>query len=182
MPGLGGTSVVHHLACEENPGDPLIPRPAPCNIRRPEIAEGGRIMAVKQDTLWFGYLNAGKKGSLVVRDSTLDTGTSTTIYLFNQKKGKILEYRRDIVEPKLRALTEKETAGVEALAEAFERARSGFVPRVARRPVSLPPARKKRREEEAPEVEIDDEAPVPFDDEEEDEEGPEPVLDEADED
>ncbi len=100
-------------------------------------------MAVKQDTLWFGYLNAGKKGSLVVRDSTLDTGTSTTIYLFNQKKGKILEYRRDIVEPKLRPLTDKESAEAEALADGFERARSGS--RSTRRPRSPSTTRRRTR-------------------------------------
>lgn len=135
-------------------------------------------MAVKQDTLWFGYLNAGKKGSLVVRDSTLDTGTSATIYLFNQKKGKILEYRRDIVEPKLRELTEKEADAVESLREEFEKARTGFVPRVARRPVSLPPPRKKRRDEEAPELDVEDEAPIKLDDDDEEEDdGPAPLLD-----
>ena len=135
-------------------------------------------MATKQSTLWYGYLDAGKKGSLVVRDDTLDTGTSKTVYLFNQKKGKILEYRRDIVEGKLRELTDEEAAAVASLQQEFESARSGFVPRVARKPVSLPPARKKSRAEEEPDVEPDDIPAADFDDDDEDEDlGPEPGLD-----
>jgi hypothetical protein len=139
-------------------------------------------MAAKQSTLWFGYLEAGKKGSLVVRDVTLDTGTPSTIYLFNQKKGKILEYRKDIVEAKLRELKPKEADAVESLEQEFERARTGFVPRVARRPVSLPPPRKKRRDEEAPDVELDDDAPIIVDDDDEDDEDAKPILDDDDED
>lgn len=137
-------------------------------------------MAAKQSTLWFGYLEAGKKGSLVVRDVTLDTGTPSTIYLFNQKKGKILEYRKDIVESKLRELKPKEAEAVESLEQEFERARTGFVPRVARRPVALPPPRKKRRDEEAPDVELDDDAPIIVDDDDEDDEDAKPILDDDD--
>ena len=137
-------------------------------------------MAAKQSTLWFGYLEAGKKGSLVVRDVTLDTGTPSTIYLFNQKTGKILEYRKDIVESKLRELKPKEADAVESLEQEFERARTGFVPRVARRPVSLPPPRKKRRDEEAPDVELDDDAPIIVDDDDEDDDDAKPILDDDD--
>lgn len=139
-------------------------------------------MAAKQSTLWFGYLEAGKKGSLVVRDATLDTGTPSTIYLFNQKKGKILEYRRDIVEAKLRELKAKEADSVESLEEEFERARTGFVPRVARRPVSLPPPRKKRRDEETPDIAVDDETPIAVDDEDDEDEDSPPVLDDDEDD
>jgi hypothetical protein len=139
-------------------------------------------MAAKQSTLWFGYLEAGKKASLVVRDATLDTGTPSTIYLFNQKKGKILEYRRDIVEPKLRELKAKEGDSVELLEEEFERARTGFVPRVARRPVSLPPPRKKRRDEETPDIEVDDDVPIIIDDEDDDEDEDPPLVVNDDED
>ncbi len=68
-------------------------------------------MATKQETLWFGYLEAGKKSGPVVRDVTLGTGTETTFYLFSLNRGAILEYRRDIAEPKLRELTEEEMEG-----------------------------------------------------------------------
>jgi len=43
-------------------------------------------MAAKRNTLWFGYLEAGEKGTPVVRDTSMDTGTSATVYLFNQRK------------------------------------------------------------------------------------------------
>jgi hypothetical protein len=130
----------------------------------------------KQSTLWFGYLEAGKKGSFVVRDAALDTGTSKTIYLFNRTKQKILEYRRDIVESKLRELTEDEAVEVERLREEFESARSGFTPRVARRPATPPPPARKRRSDEEPDLsEDDDEKPSKHhDDDEDDDLGPEP--------
>lgn len=112
-------------------------------------------MAVKQETLWFGYLEAGKKGSLVVRDVTLGTGTPATFYLFNLNRGAILEYRRDITEPKLRELTEEEKESVEELQQAFERARKGFTPREARKPKPLPPTRKKARVDEDEDIDSD---------------------------
>lgn len=131
----------------------------------------------KQSSLWFGYLEAGKKGSFVVRDAALDTGTSKTIYLFNHTKKKILEYRRDIVESKLRTLTDDEAAEIESLREEFESARSGFTPRIARRPVAPPPppARKRRHDEEPDLSEEDDERrPKDLDDDEDDDLGPAP--------
>lgn len=57
----------------------------------------------KSDT-WFGYLNAGEHSSPVVRDSSLESKNPKTIYLFNHARGKILEYSREVVEPKLRDL------------------------------------------------------------------------------
>ena len=125
-------------------------------------------MAAKRNTLWFGYLEAGEKGTPVVRDTSMDTGSSATIYLFNQKKGRILEYRRDIVEPKLRELTEDETELVGELKKDFEKARAGFTPRAMLRPA--PPPRKPRPEPE-PEPELpdfdDDDLPLTDDDDQE---------------
>lgn len=133
-------------------------------------------MAKQSTLLWFGYLEAGKKGSFVVRDATLDTGTPTTIYLFNRAKKKILEYRRDIVEPKLREMTEDEAAEITNLREEFESARSGFTPRVARRPVTPPPPARKRRHDEEPDLSADEDEkrPKDLDDEDDDDLGPEP--------
>jgi hypothetical protein len=121
-------------------------------------------MAAKRNTLWFGYLEAGDKGSPVVRDTSMDTGTSATIYLFNQKKGRILEYRRDIVEPKLRELTEEETELVAELRKEFEKVRTGFTPRSMLRPA--PPPRKPRPEPEPelPDFDDDDDLPITNDD------------------
>lgn len=121
-------------------------------------------MAAKRNTLWFGYLEAGEKGTPVVRDTSMDTGTSATIYLFNQRKGRILEYRRDIVEPKLRELTEEETELVGELRKDFEKVRTGFTPRAMLRPA--PPPRKPRPEPEPelPDFDDDDDLPLTDDD------------------
>ncbi len=113
-------------------------------------------MAVKQETLWFGYLEAGEKGGPVVRDVTLGTGTPATFYLFNLNRGAILEYRRDIAEPKLRELTAEEMETIEDLRQAFEQVRKKFTPREARKPKPLPPTRKKARVEEDEEVDVED--------------------------
>jgi hypothetical protein len=117
-------------------------------------------MAVKQETLWFGYLEAGEKGGPVVRDVTLGTGTPATFYLFNLNRGAILEYRRDIAEPKLRELTEEESEAIEDLRQAFEQVRKKFTPREARKPKPLPPTRKKARVEEDEDVDVEDDDKV----------------------
>ncbi|MDX2436212.1 MAG: hypothetical protein QNL88_04075 [Acidobacteriota bacterium] len=109
-------------------------------------------MATKQETLWFGYLEAGEKSGPVVRDVTLGTGTETTFYLFSLNRGAILEYRRDIAEPKLRELTEEEMDTVDDLRQAFEQARKKFTPREARKPKPVPAPKKKARVEKVEEV------------------------------
>jgi hypothetical protein len=116
-------------------------------------------MTAKQGSLWFGFLEAGKKGSPVVKDETLDTNSNSTIYLFNLNKGRILEYRREIAEPKLRELTDDEGEIKKTLREAFEKARQSFTPRAARRPPSPPrQPRKPPEPEEEPDFDIDDDA------------------------
>jgi hypothetical protein len=126
-------------------------------------------MASKQETLWFGYLNAGEKGSPVVRDVTLGTGTPATFYLYNLNRGAILEYRRDIAEPKLRELTEEEMETVDELRQAFEQARKKFTPREARKPKPLPPTRKKVRVDEDEDLGDEDDKVSPGPDDDEDE-------------
>jgi hypothetical protein len=121
-------------------------------------------MAAKKRSLWFGYLEAGVKGSLVVRDPSMDTGMTSTIYLFNFAKGRIVEYRRDIVEPKLRELTESEGEGIAEIRKAFKKARDGFTPRVTLRP----PRRRPEPQPETPDFELDDDLPPPDDDQAED--------------
>jgi hypothetical protein len=129
-------------------------------------------MTAKQGSLWFGFLEAGKKGSPVVRDETLDTNTNSTIYLFNYNKGRILEYRRDIAEPKLRELREDETDTEKSLREAYEKARHSFTPRAARRPPAPPrQPRKPPEPEEEPDFDIDDDA-LPLLDDDADEPAP----------
>ncbi len=78
---------------------------------------------------WFGYLEAGEKSTPVLRDNRIDTGNSDTIYLFNLKRNEILEYRREIIEPKLRELNDGEKAVSNELQVAYAECRSHFNPR-----------------------------------------------------
>ena len=124
-------------------------------------------MAAKRSPLWFGFLDAGAKGSLVVRDHSIDTGAPNTIYLFNFAKGRILEYRRDIAEPKLRELTDDEHERLKDLRQAFNKARNGFTPRVTVRPSRPPKVPEQEPEPEIPDFEADDDLPPPDDDHDE---------------
>jgi hypothetical protein len=143
--------------------------------------------------VWFGFLEAGPRSSPVARDEALDTGSPDKIYLFNLHRGTFLEYRRDIVEAKLRDLGADEADLVEALREAFEEARKSFTPR--RRHRSSGAARQRvRAAQRTPgnaddEEETDDEIPqIPddwgegADDDGDDDSGTDDVDEEDDED
>jgi len=78
---------------------------------------------------WYGYLEAGEKSSPVLRDTRLDTGDSGTLYLFNLKRGEILEYKKAIIESKLRELGTQESDISKTLKTAYVEARGNFVPR-----------------------------------------------------
>jgi hypothetical protein len=125
-------------------------------------------VAKKKAKLWFGYLEAGERSSPVVRDGEIDTGRSSTIYLFNRSKGKILEYQRDIVEPKLRELDVGESDLIAELEDAYQTARAGFNPRGTSRPKTVRVRRPPPIEPEIPDLEDDDDdedAWLPIDDE-----------------
>lgn len=79
--------------------------------------------------LWFGYMEAGEKSSPVVIDKRIDTGNSATVYVYNQQRHAILEYRRDIAEPKLRVLAADEEDLIAQLRSDYKQARSEFEPR-----------------------------------------------------
>lgn len=81
--------------------------------------------SAKQKGLWYGFLNAGDKSTPVVRDERLDTGNAKTLFLFNLARQQILEYTREIVEPKLRELKTGET-DLDALSAAYSEARRNF--------------------------------------------------------
>lgn len=83
---------------------------------------------MRQDVLWFGYLDAGGSSSPVVRDDTLSTGDPDTLYLFNFARQAFREYKRTLVEPKLRELAPAEIPFKE-LQAAYMAARSNFMPR-----------------------------------------------------
>ena len=82
--------------------------------------------------LWYGYLEAGANSTPVMRDDALDTGNPKTVFLFNLARGRILEYSREIVEPKLRELNGKESKAVAELDAGYKEARRNFKDRSAR--------------------------------------------------
>ncbi len=108
--------------------------------------------------IWFGMLEAGASSSPVARDHELDTGNPATVYLFNLRRGAIGEYRRDIVEAKLRDLTAEEDHLRAEIDAAFARARSGFTPRRQRLLRASEPARRSEPREAEPDL---DEMPEP---------------------
>jgi hypothetical protein len=119
-------------------------------------------MAAKRSTLWFGYLEAGEKTSPVVRDDSLSTGRNSTVYLFNLNKGRILEYRRDIVGSKLRDLNDEESAMVASLRLAFDQAREGFQPRGSMKPPQPPRMPKKAPQPEEEDLVFEDDRAMAF--------------------
>jgi hypothetical protein len=76
--------------------------------------------------IWCGYLEAGDRSSAVLRDERLETGNPKTIYLYNLARDEILQYSRELVEPKLRELRANEAALAEELKEAYTKARRTF--------------------------------------------------------
>jgi len=113
-------------------------------------------MAAKKKKMWFGFLEAGSKGSPVVRETALETGDPKTIYLFNFMKGRILEYRRDIVEIKLRELETEELAMVPEMRKAYKEARESFEPRPAKTKQAVSRARATPPVGDFPELDGDD--------------------------
>ncbi len=87
---------------------------------------------MSEDTLWYGYLEAGEKSTPVVIDSRLNTGLPETVYVYNHARGVILEYKRAIAEPKLRELTEEEKALRTELRRTYRQVRKAFTPRTPR--------------------------------------------------
>ncbi|MCG6970648.1 MAG: hypothetical protein LJE85_12850 [Gammaproteobacteria bacterium] len=92
----------------------------------------------KINDLWYGYLEAGDKSSLVVIDPLLETGNPKTVYMYNLSANKITEYKREIAEPKLRALNSTEAGLTQDLKTGYDVARKAFVPRDNR--IALAPA------------------------------------------
>jgi hypothetical protein len=85
-----------------------------------------------KNSVWYGYLEAGNRSSAVIRDEKLETGSAKTLFLFNLERREILEYSRDIVEPKLRELKPAESNLIKELDAAYVEARRNFKDRRAR--------------------------------------------------
>jgi hypothetical protein len=88
-----------------------------------------RTIMNETNDLWYGYLEAGAKSSPVVIDPMLDTGNPKTLYMYNLNTNKITEYKREIAEPKLRALNAKEASLTQNLKQSYDVARKEFTPR-----------------------------------------------------
>lgn len=88
---------------------------------------------MSKNSIWYGYLEAGDKSSAVVMDERLETGNPDTIYLFNLARKEIIQYSRNIAQPKLRELREDETEQfLPELKNAYARARRHFKVRTER--------------------------------------------------
>jgi hypothetical protein len=87
--------------------------------------------AKKSSPVWYGFLQAGDRSSPVIRDDRLDTGNRKTMYLFNLNRNLILEYSREVVEPKLRDLKPDESVTIAELDAAYKKARRNFKDRGA---------------------------------------------------
>ena len=74
-------------------------------------------------SVWHGYLMAGDRSSPVLRDTRLDTNNPKTFYMYNLKRGEILEYAREIVEKKLRELKPGESGFIAELDVGYKKAR-----------------------------------------------------------
>lgn len=69
---------------------------------------------------------AGERSSPVLQDERLDTGNPKTFYMFNLKRGEILEYAREVVERKLRELKPDESSFIAELDAGYKKARRNF--------------------------------------------------------
>ena len=80
------------------------------------------------------------------------------MYLFNFQRRQILEYRREIVEPKLRELTPEEAGAIDDLGLAYTEVRRDFVPKggEAAKVVQRAAASKARKEAVVEDVETEE--------------------------
>lgn len=85
-----------------------------------------RQTTMTKTSLWCGYLEAGNKSSAVLRDDRLETGNPRTLFLYNLARDEILQYSRELVEPKLRELRDDEADLTTELKNAYAKARRTF--------------------------------------------------------
>lgn len=70
---------------------------------------------------WFGYLETPNGKTMVVRNILVDAENKKSIFLYNTQRDALVEYSREIIEPKLLAADEGEYDADE-LEKAYKRA------------------------------------------------------------
>lgn len=73
------------------------------------------------NVFWFGYLDSPKGKTLVVRNSLVDAENKKSIFLYNTQRDALVEYSREIIEPKLVLANEGEYEA-DKLEKAYKRA------------------------------------------------------------
>lgn len=87
---------------------------------------------MKNKHLWVGYLTlADKKKTLVASDDRVETGKSTTIYLYNQERDQIVEYNREIIAAKLKDAPEADY-DAQTISDAYIKALQNKLPNLYR--------------------------------------------------
>lgn len=115
---------------------------------------------MSKDSLWFGYLEIGEKSTAVAREPKLNTAKPDTIYLYNFLRNEIIEYKRDIVEPKLREFSKDEADLNKELKKAFIKAVKDFTPRgkvqtVPDKHTGKPPSAKQKKAEALEDINVE---------------------------
>lgn len=70
---------------------------------------------------WFGYLETAMGKTLVVRNALVDSENKNTVFLYNSQRDALVEYSREIIEPKLVPANEGEYVAAD-LEKAYKRA------------------------------------------------------------
>ncbi len=114
---------------------------------------------MSKQNLWYGFLEAEERSSPVIIDNSMDTGEKRTVFIYNHSKKEILKYVREVVEPKLRELTDKEKELEASMKKGFTESLKTFnnkVPNLLAVPAKGKPSAKAESTPEEPEAAISD--------------------------
>ena len=98
----------------------------------------------KNKDLWCGFLEAGTKSSPILISSILETNSEKTVYMYNLSRDAIIEYQRQIVEPKIRELKAEEADLIEQLVSVYNAANKNFTANT-RKPLIPPPSQSPKK-------------------------------------
>ena len=82
---------------------------------------------MKNQKFRYGFLEAGAKSSPVLINSKLNANNEKNLYIYNLNRDSIIEYQRQIVEPKIRELNPDEINLIEDLVSGYKAASKNFV-------------------------------------------------------